>query len=191
MFTNPRNAAAGSVRMKDPAITAGRGLDIWVYQLGLVEDGPELGTHSETLEYMQTLGLRTNPATETVGSIEEVHRYVERVEADRHSMAYQTDGVVIKVDSLVEQGDLGYTAKAPRWAIAYKFPPEEQVTTLRNILINIGRTGAATPFAVLDPVFVGGAMVGMATLAQRGPGGGQGRAYRGSGDGPPCRRCDP
>jgi DNA ligase (NAD+) len=164
LFTNPRNAAAGSVRMKDPAITAGRGLDIWVYQLGLVENGPELGTHSETLEYMQALGLRTNPATKTVGSIEEVHRYVERVEADRHSMAYQTDGVVIKVDSLVEQGDLGYTAKAPRWAIAYKFPPEEQVTTLRNIQINIGRTGAATPFAVLDPVFVGGAMVGMATL---------------------------
>ncbi|HEY6634094.1 MAG TPA: NAD-dependent DNA ligase LigA [Acidimicrobiia bacterium] len=164
LFTNPRNAAAGSVRMKDPAITAGRGLDIWVYQLGLVEGGPALGTHSETLEYMRELGLRTNPATETVGSIEEVHRYVERVEADRHAMAYQTDGVVIKVDSLAEQGDLGYTAKAPRWAIAYKFPPEEQVTTLRNIQINIGRTGAATPFAVLDPVFVGGAMVGMATL---------------------------
>lgn len=164
IFANARNAAAGSVRMKDPSITASRRLEIWVYQLGLVEGGPDLHTHSETLDYMRSLGLRTNPATEVLTTIEDVYEYVDKAEAGRNDMPYQTDGVVIKVDSLEEQEALGYTAKAPRWAIAYKFPPEEQVTTLKGIEINIGRTGAATPFAVLDPVFVGGATVGMATL---------------------------
>lgn len=164
LFTNPRNAAAGSVRMKDTTVTASRKLDIWIYQLGLMEGGPEFDTHTGTLEYMRALGLRTNPASEGVSTIDEVFGYLERAEAERHDMSYQTDGVVIKVDSLAEQDSLGYTAKAPRWAIAYKFPPEEQVTTLEDIRINIGRTGAATPFAVLDPVFVGGATVGMATL---------------------------
>lgn len=164
VFANARNAAAGSVRQKDPSATAQRRLDIWIYQLGLVEGGPEFTTHAGTMEYMRSLGLRTNPATERVDSIDDVFAYVSRAENERHDMGYQTDGVVIKVDSLVEQERLGYTAKAPRWAIAYKFPPEEQVTTLRDIQINIGRTGAATPFAVLDPVFVGGANVGMATL---------------------------
>jgi DNA ligase (NAD+) len=164
LFTNPRNAAAGSVRMKDPSVTAKRGLGIWVYQLGLIEGGPGFGTHSETLDYMQSLGLRTNPATEVIATIDDVFDYVDRAEGDRHDMPYQTDGVVIKVDSLAEQDALGHTAKAPRWAVAYKFPPEEQITTLQDIMINIGRTGAATPFAVLEPVFVGGANVGMATL---------------------------
>jgi len=164
IFANPRNAAAGSVRMKDPSVTARRRLGIWVYQLGLIEGGPEFGAHSETLDYMRSQGLRTNPSTEVLADIDDVFEYVEKAEAERNDMPYQTDGVVIKVDSLGEQETLGYTAKAPRWAIAYKFPPEEQVTTLKSIQINIGRTGAATPFAVLDPVFVGGAMVGMATL---------------------------
>lgn len=164
IFANPRNAAAGSVRQKDPAATAERRLGIWVYQLGLVEGGPTFETHWETVEYMRSVGLRVNPSNAVLGSIDDVLTYVERAEADRHDMPYQTDGVVIKVDSLAEQDSLGYTAKAPRWAIAYKFPPEEQVTTLRDIAINIGRTGAATPFAVLEPVFVGGANVGMATL---------------------------
>ncbi|MBW3666293.1 MAG: NAD-dependent DNA ligase LigA [Actinobacteria bacterium] len=164
IFANPRNAAAGSVRQKDPAVTAKRKLSIWVYQLGLVEGGPGFGTHWETLEYLSSVGLRVNPSSERLDTIEEVFAYVDRAEAARHDMAYQTDGVVIKADSLAEQDRLGYTAKAPRWAIAYKFPPEEQVTTLRDIQINIGRTGAATPFAVLEPVFVGGATVGLATL---------------------------
>lgn len=164
IFANARNAAAGSVRMKDPSITASRRLEIWVYQLGLIEGGPGFAAHSETLDYMRSLGLRTNPSTALLGTIDEVFEYVDKAEAERHDMPYQTDGVVIKVDSLAEQETLGYTAKAPRWAIAYKFPPEEQVTTLKGIEINIGRTGAATPFAVLDPVFVGGATVGMATL---------------------------
>lgn len=164
VFANARNAAAGSVRMKDASVTAGRGLEIWIYQLGLIEGGPGFNTHSESLDYMRSLGLRTNPATEVLASIDAVYEYVDKAEAERHDMAYQTDGVVIKIDSLAEQGALGFTSKAPRWALAYKFPPEEQITTLRDIQINIGRTGAATPFAVLEPVFVGGATVGMATL---------------------------
>jgi DNA ligase (NAD+) len=164
VFANARNAAAGSVRMKDPSVTAQRRLGIWIYQLGLVEGGPEFERHSETLDYLRSIGLRTNPSTQVVPTIGDVYEFVERAEADRHDMPYQTDGVVIKVDSLAEQAALGYTAKAPRWAVAYKFPPEEQITTLREIMINVGRTGAATPFAVLEPVFVGGATVGMATL---------------------------
>jgi len=164
LFTNPRNAAAGSVRMKDSSITADRGLGIWVYQLGFVEGGPAFDTHSGTVDFMRSLGLRTNPSSSVVKTIDDVFAYVESAERERHDMDYQTDGVVVKVDALNEQDELGYTAKAPRWAIAYKFPPEEQVTKLRDIMINVGRTGAATPFAVLEPVFVGGANVGMATL---------------------------
>jgi DNA ligase (NAD+) len=164
IFANPRNAAAGSVRQKDPAVTAGRRVDIWIYQLGLVEGGPELETHWDTIEYLRSIGLRTNPASLRMPSMDDVYRYVSTAETERHRMAYQTDGVVIKTDRLAEQAALGYTAKAPRWAIAYKFPPEEQVTLLRDIQVNIGRTGAVTPFAVLEPVFVGGAKVSLATL---------------------------
>lgn len=164
LFANPRNAAAGSVRQKDPAATADRNVDIWVYQLGLIEGGPELHTHAESLDYMRSLGLRTNPATRSVEDLEGVTEFVTETERDRHQTGYQIDGVVVKLDSLADQEAAGYTSKAPRWAIAYKFPPEEQVTTLKDISINIGRTGAATPFAILEPVFVGGATVSMATL---------------------------
>jgi len=164
MFANPRNAAAGSVRQKDPAMTAVRNLAIWVYQLGLVEGGPGFESHADTLRYLQDLGFRTNPASQELESIEAVLDYVAKAEKGRHETGYQTDGVVIKVNSLTEQETLGFTSRAPRWAIAYKFPAEEQVTTLKEIWINIGRTGAATPFAVLEPVFVGGATVSLATL---------------------------
>ncbi len=164
VFANPRNAAAGSVRQKDPAVTASRNLDIWVYQLGYTEGVPALTTHTETLDYLRSLGLRVNPATKRVELIEEVYEYVDKAEATRHDLVYQTDGVVIKVDSLVQQDLLGFTARAPRWAIAYKFPPEEQITTLLDIQVNVGRTGAVTPYAVLEPVFVGGALVSQATL---------------------------
>jgi DNA ligase (NAD+) len=164
IFANPRNAAAGSVRQKDPSATASRNLAIWVYQLGLVEGGPEFETHADTMQFLRDVGFRTNPASQTMDSIQEVLEYVARAEKGRHETGYQTDGVVIKVNSLADQDALGFTARAPRWAIAYKFPPEEQVTRLREIMINIGRTGAATPFAVLEPVFVGGATVGLATL---------------------------
>ena len=167
IFANPRNAAAGSVRQKDPTVTASRNLAIWVYQLGLVEGGPvglHFETHTDTMQYLRDAGFRTNPASQRLDTIDEVLDYVERAEKGRHETGYQTDGVVIKADSLAEQDSLGFTSKAPRWAIAYKFPPEEQVTLLKGIQINIGRTGAATPFAVLEPVFVGGATVGLATL---------------------------
>jgi DNA ligase (NAD+) len=164
IFANPRNAAAGSVRQKDPAVTASRNLAIWVYQLGLVEGGPGFETHTDTMHYLRDVGFRTNPASKTLETIEEVLDYVAAAEKGRHDTGYQTDGVVIKVNSLADQEGLGFTSRAPRWAIAYKFPPEEQVTRLKDIMINIGRTGAATPFAVLEPVFVGGANVGMATL---------------------------
>jgi DNA ligase (NAD+) len=164
IFANPRNAAAGSVRQKDPSVTASRNLAIWVYQMGLIEGGPSFASHYETMQFLRDSGFRTNPASERLETIDEVLDYVARAEKGRHETGYQTDGVVVKVDALPDQESLGFTAKAPRWAIAYKFPPEEQVTTLRDIQINIGRTGAATPFAVLEPVFVGGATVGLATL---------------------------
>jgi len=164
LFANPRNAAAGAVRQKDPAVTATRKVDVWIYQLGLIEAGPSFTGHTETMDYLRSIGLRTNPASRTVATIDEVYSYVGEAEVSRHANGYQTDGVVIKADHYSDQDSLGYTAKAPRWAIAYKFPPEEQITTLKDIWINIGRTGAATPFAVLEPVFVGGATVGLATL---------------------------
>jgi DNA ligase (NAD+) len=164
LFINARNAAAGAVRQKDPAVTAERSVSIWVYQLGHVEGGPELASHSETIEYLRSLGLRTNPELAVLPDLAAVEAYVADVEKRRNDLDYQTDGVVVKVDALSDQAELGYTAKAPRWAIAYKFAPEEQITRLNGIEINIGRTGRATPFAVLEPVFVGGANVGMATL---------------------------
>lgn len=164
MFTNPRNAAAGGVRQKDPSVTAARKLGIWIYQAGIIEGGPTLRRHSEAMMYLSSLGLRVNPASATVPDADGVIGYIRYAGENRHALGYQTDGVVVKVDSLAAQDELGFTARAPRWAIAFKFPPEERTTILRDIQINVGRTGAATPFAVLEPVFVGGANVGMATL---------------------------
>jgi DNA ligase (NAD+) len=164
LFTNPRNAAAGSVRQKDPAMTADRRLSIWIYQAGIIEGGPSFASHTETMGYLRELGLRVNPASRAVDDLDGVKAYVEEADASRHDHNYQTDGVVLKVDSIADQDALGFTSRAPRWAIAYKFPPEERTTRLRDIQINVGRTGRATPFAVLEPVFVGGANVGMATL---------------------------
>lgn len=163
-FVNPRNAAAGSLRQKDSTVTATRELGIWVYQLGLMEGGPSLTTHAQAMEYLARVGLRVNPAGTVVTTIDEVMTYVADSERTRHDAGYQTDGVVVKVDDLADQAELGFTARAPRWAIAYKFPPEERTTTLGDIRVNVGRTGAVTPYAVLEPVFVGGARVGMATL---------------------------
>jgi DNA ligase (NAD+) len=164
LFVNPRNAAAGAVRQKDPAVTATRRLAIWVYQLGFVEGGPSFASHTESLEWLAAHGFPVNPATEACASLREVLDYTAGAESGRHGLPYQTDGVVVKVDPLVDQGALGFTAKSPRWAIAYKFPPEEQTTRLVGIEVNVGRTGAVTPYAVLEPVFVGGATVTNATL---------------------------
>jgi len=164
LFVNPRNAAAGAVRQKDPAVTASRRLALWVYQLGAVEGVPRFASHSTSLAWLGDRGFPVNPESHRFDDLSGVIGYVRDAERRRHDLGYQTDGVVVKVDALAEQAELGFTAKSPRWALAYKFPPEEQTTRLIDILINIGRTGAATPYAVLDPVFVGGATVTNATL---------------------------
>ncbi|HSM01399.1 MAG TPA: NAD-dependent DNA ligase LigA [Acidimicrobiia bacterium] len=163
LFVNPRNAAAGAVRQKDPAMTAARKIAIWVYQVGTVE-GMRFDTHTESLEWLARAGFPVNPRSRHCDDLAAVAAYVTDAEEHRHDLGYQTDGVVVKVDALAEQRELGFTAKSPRWAIAYKFPPEEQTTRLLDIKINIGRTGAATPYAILEPVFVGGATITNATL---------------------------
>jgi DNA ligase (NAD+) len=167
-YINPRNTAAGSVRQKNPAATASRNLAVWIYQLGYLEDGPSLGTHSEQMAWISDLGLRVNPANETVSTFSDVVRYVGEATTHRHDRDYETDGIVVKVDALVEQAEIGFTARSPRWAIAFKLPPEEKTTTLREIRINVGRTGAVTPYAVMEPVFVGGVTVTNATLHNEG-----------------------
>lgn len=164
LFANPRNSAAGSLRQKDPRITASRELAMWCYHLGEVVGGPELTTHHETLEFLAALGLPVNPEIRVVDDLEGVYAFSEGWQERRHDLPYEIDGAVAKVDDLAQRNLLGVTSKAPRWAIAYKFPPEERTTQLRNIAVSIGRTGRATPFAELEPVFVGGSTVGMATL---------------------------
>jgi DNA ligase (NAD+) len=164
LFVNPRNAAAGSLRQKDASITAKRDLSFWVYQLGEVVGGPPLDTHTASLDFLRALGFPVNPATKVFHSLDDVAAHCAHWEHHRHDLGYEIDGVVVKVDVVAQRERLGSTSRAPRWAIAYKFPPEERTTVLRDIQVSIGRTGRATPFAVLDPVFVGGSTVGVATL---------------------------
>ena len=164
---NPRNAGAGSLRQKDPSITAKRDMSLWSYQLGEVIGGPEFSSHHDTLEFLRTLGFPVNPAITIVDSIEAVTQFCNEWKDRRHELPYEIDGVVIKVDDLSQREQLGFTSRAPRWAIAFKFPPEEKHTLLLDIQVSVGRTGRTTPFAVLEPVFVGGSTVGMATLHNR------------------------
>jgi DNA ligase (NAD+) len=164
LFANPRNSAAGSVRQKDPSITASRELAMWTYQLGAVEGAPDFATHHETLEWMQAMGLPVNPEITRLGTLQEVYEFAKRWQDHRHDLPYEIDGVVVKVDDLRLRQELGATSKAPRWAIAYKLPPEERTTKLLDIMVSIGRTGKATPFALLEPVFVSGSTVTKATL---------------------------
>ena len=163
-YANPRNTAAGSLRQKDPSATAARGLAMWCYSVGLIEGGPALATHSGTLEYLRGLGLPVNPETVVADSIDAAWKFIEKHEAARHDLPYEIDGVVVKVDRLDLQDELGATSRAPRWAVAYKLPPEERTTRLLDICVSIGSKGKATPFAVLEPVSVGGSTVAMATL---------------------------
>lgn len=163
-YANPRNTAAGSLRQKDPSVTGTRGLDVWCYSVGEIQGGPALETHSATLSYLSSLGLPVNSETATVDSLDKAWEFVKRCEAKRHDLPYEIDGAVIKIDRLDFQQELGATSRAPRWAIAYKLPPEEQTTKLLDIHVSIGSKGKATPFAVLEPVFVGGSTVEMATL---------------------------
>ncbi len=163
-FANPRNAGAGSLRQKDPTVTATRGLSFWAYQLGEVIGGPTFSRHRESLDWLGGLGVPVNPHVRTAGSLEEVFAHTQHWLEHRHDLDYEIDGVVVKVDSLAQRRELGSTSHAPRWAIAFKYPPEERTTQLRDIVVSIGRTGRATPFAMLEPVFVGGSTVGTATL---------------------------
>ena len=163
-YANARNTAAGSLRQKDPSIVATRGLSFWSYDVGELVGGPDLGGADEVFEYLGQLGLPVNPEIRTFGTLAEVEDFCTTWERDRHKPAYEIDGVVVKVADLDLRSQLGYTSRAPRWAVAYKFPPEERTTTLREIMVSIGRTGRATPFAYMEPVFVGGSTVSLATL---------------------------
>lgn len=163
-YANARNTAAGSLRQKDPSIVATRGLSFWSYDVGGLAGGPELNEAGEVFAYLGKLGMPVNPEIRTFGTLAEVEEFCTRWERDRHKPAYEIDGVVVKVADLELRSQLGYTSRAPRWAVAYKFPPEERTTKLRDIMVSIGRTGRATPFAYMEPVFVGGSTVSLATL---------------------------
>jgi DNA ligase (NAD+) len=162
-FANPRNAAAGSLRQKDPAVTASRPLRLWCHGLGRAE-GMRFAAHSESLAWLREAGLPVDPNIGVVETLDEVFAFVEHWGKHRHSVDYEIDGVVMKVDQIPLQEELGATSHAPRWAIAYKFPPEERTTLLRAIDVHTGRTGIVTPFARLEPVFVSGVTVTTATL---------------------------
>ncbi|MBX9975231.1 NAD-dependent DNA ligase LigA [Cytobacillus firmus] len=162
-FANPRNAAAGSLRQLDPRLAAKRNLDIFVYGIANAGD-TGIVSHSEGLNYLDSLGFKTNKERKRCESIEEVIDYVQGWTDKRPNLSYDIDGIVIKVDSLESQEQLGTTAKSPRWAIAYKFPAEEVVTTLRDIELSVGRTGVVTPTALLEPVRVAGTTVQRASL---------------------------
>jgi DNA ligase (NAD+) len=162
-FVNPRNAAAGSVRLLDASITASRPLDIFIYTLGYAE-GIEFGTHSEALSLLAEMGFKVNPSTECFPSIEGVIEYCHRQTADRENIPYDVDGIVIKVNSIEQQSELGSTAKSPRWAISCKFPARQATTQVHKIDVQVGRTGVLTPRAILEPVQLAGATITHATL---------------------------
>ncbi|MGJ7442770.1 NAD-dependent DNA ligase LigA [Aquipuribacter sp. MA13-6] len=162
-FANPRNAAAGSLRQKDPRVTARRPLDMRVHGLG-VRDGFDITRQSQGYDVLRAWGLPTADTYRVVGSLAEVEAYVAHYAEHRHDVEHEIDGVVIKVDQLGLQRRLGTTSRAPRWATAYKYPPEEVRTRLLDIQVNVGRTGRVTPFAVMEPVLVAGSTVSMATL---------------------------
>ncbi|WP_318475001.1 NAD-dependent DNA ligase LigA [Photobacterium leiognathi] len=163
-FANPRNAAAGSLRQLDPKITATRPLSFYAYAVGVVEGRELAETQYERLCQLKAWGLPMCPEIRKVDSIEEVIAYHQSIGEKRQSLGYEIDGVVIKVDDIDTQQQLGFVARAPRWAIAYKFPAQEEMTVLNNVEFQVGRTGAITPVAKLEPVFVGGVTVSNATL---------------------------
>ena len=159
-FANPRNAAAGAVRQLDPKATAKRNLAMWSYSAA----GLDVGSQKELLERLQKLGARVNPHWRTAGTLDEVIRFIEEWKEKRHTLDYGTDGVVVKVDKIADQERLGYVARNPRWATAFKFPAEQATTTIEDILVYVGRMGTLTPVAALAPVLVGGTTVKRATL---------------------------
>ncbi len=160
---NPRNAAAGSLRQKDSRVTASRGLDIFVFNLQRIE-GRELACHSESLDYMKSLGFNVIDGYKTFDNIEDAVSRIMEIGENRQSYSYDIDGAVIKVDDFELRNELGSTAKVPKWAVAFKYPPEEKETKLLDIEINVGRTGALTPVAVFEPVWLAGTTVSRAVL---------------------------
>lgn len=162
-FANPRNAAAGSLRQKDPAITASRDLSTFLYAIA-DERALSFGTQWELLQWLGEAGFHVNPDVKLCTTRDEVHAFCQRAIERRDSLPYEIDGVVVKVNSFARQREMGYTARAPRWAIAFKFPPEEKTTLLRDITVQVGRTGKLTPVAEMDPVRVAGSTVARATL---------------------------
>jgi DNA ligase (NAD+) len=164
LFASPRNSAAGSVRQLDPKITAARPLDAFWYQLGWQDGGRAPRTHWDVLQWLKTLGFRVNPNIQRVHTLEEVAAFCASWVEKRDSLDYEIDGIVIKVDDLALQRQMGAVGREPRWAVAYKFPPTQATTTLLRIDVNVGRTGTLNPFAVLEPVHIGGATVKLATL---------------------------
>jgi DNA ligase (NAD+) len=162
-FANPRNSAAGSLRQKDPRISASRPLRLWVHSFGFAQ-GIRFDSHSGFLEWCHGASLPVAPTGAVADDLDGVIEYIRHWEADRHSVDWEIDGVVVKVDQIAFQQELGATSHAPRWAVAYKFPPEERTTILRAIEVHTGRTGIVTPFARLEPVHVGGVTITTATL---------------------------
>ena len=164
LFANPRNAAAGSVRQLDSSITAKRPLDIFVYGLGPAEEKAVPDTHWEIMQYLKSLGFKVNPDIALCHTIDEAEEYHQKWVEGRESWPYGADGMVVKVNSIVFQGELGTVAREPRWAIAYKFPAVQGTTRLVDIGINVGRTGSLNPYAILEPVHVGGVVISSAAL---------------------------
>ncbi|OLQ91946.1 DNA ligase (NAD(+)) LigA [Vibrio panuliri] len=163
-FVNPRNAAAGSLRQLDSRITATRPLSFYAYSVGVVEGAELSNSHYERFLQLKSWGLPMCPETKRVASLDDVKAYYQDILSRRDALAYEIDGVVIKVDDIALQERLGFVARAPRWAIAYKFPAQEEITRLNDVEFQVGRTGAITPVAKLEPVFVGGVTVSNATL---------------------------
>jgi DNA ligase (NAD+) len=164
VYANPRNTAAGSLRQKDPRITASRGLQMVVHGVGRVEGGPTVTAQSGWYEQLRAWGLPTSARAKVVPDLGEVQKFIDHFGEHRHDVEHEIDGVVVKVDDLALQRRLGATSRAPRWAIAFKYPPEEVNTKLLDIQVAIGRTGRATPFAIMEPVKVAGSTVERATL---------------------------
>lgn len=162
-FKNPRNAAAGSLRQKNPKITAQRGLDIFVFNLQQIE-GVEVTGHKESLDLLKELGFQVSPSYPQVDTIEKAVEEIERIGQNRGEYSFDIDGAVVKVDSLEQRDRLGATAKFPKWAVAFKYPPEEKITTLLDIEVQVGRTGALTPTAVFEPIQLAGTTVSRAVL---------------------------
>lgn len=163
LFANPRNAAAGSLRQLDPKVTSERQLNVFLYGLGYSDALPP-DSHYETLQWLSSLGFRTNPETQVFDSIDGVKEFIQYWHEKRESLPYDIDGIVVKVDSRVQQELLGTTAKSPRWAVAYKFPAMQKTTKVEDIIVQVGRTGAVTPLAILEPVFIAGSTVSRASL---------------------------